>query len=87
MNIRPPNGIPVIGQQKALAEAGIMQAVQQLSMSIYTQVASDYLSGNVRCETIDTAHLQQVARDAQKSAQAFFEGLGVATFSKPESPG
>lgn len=81
MNIRPPNGIPVIGQQKAQRDAAVNQAVAKLTLDIYTRAASRRLEGG-----IDPDYLRELARNSQSAAQAFFEGLDIAQFKKPDSP-
>ncbi len=86
MNIRPPNGIPVIGQQQATNEAVITQIVQQLSLSIYKPAAIAHIAARDEHQEIEPEHFRQLARDAQTAAQAFFEAQGVK-FKKPESPG
>lgn len=90
----PPFGIPVptIGQQRKATEAAISQAVQALSLQIYSRLAADHLGGHHVCpecgfqvgETAadDPEHLRQMARDAHTAAKAFFEGLGVAQFGE-----
>ena len=87
MNGRPPNNIPLIGQQRAQAEAGIMQAAQQLSLTIYTPSAIAYIAGRDDHQEVDTKRLEQMARDSQTAAQTFFETLAGVQFKKPESPG
>lgn len=83
MNMRPPNGIPVLGQQAATNEAVIGQIVQQMSLGFYTPLAAEHLASD---KPIDPQYLQQLARDSQITAQAFFEALGMQ-FKKPNSPG
>ena len=83
----PSNHVPVIGQQKQAAQQALAQAVQQMTVDIYTQMAADHIGGRVMGETINVKQLQEMARSAQKAAQAFFEGLGVASFQEPDSAG
>ncbi len=72
----PPNNVPLLGQQQQQAKAGIMQAVQRLSMQIYTRVAASYIArGN---NTPD--FLRDLARESFTVAQCYFEGLGIAQF-------
>ena len=94
-----PGAVPIIGQQRqqerrpptkeeaeAAAQTAIGQAVQQLSLQIYSKVAaeqldnlSDGLGGfKMTAERQDQFH--QLARHSRTVAQAFFEGLGIAEF-------
>lgn len=74
--------VPVIGQRQKQAEAQLMQAVGQMGTSIFIQLASAYIAGVDRPhQTADRDHLQQLARDSQAAAKAYFEGLGIAQFS------
>ncbi len=83
----PPGGqipVPLLGQQpnkQDQANRALGQAVQQLSLGIYSQAAVAYLA-TVDAEEfpVDVEQLRQLARDSQTAARAFFEGLGVATF-------
>ena len=79
----PPRGVPIIGNQDAAAKASIMQAVQQLSLGIYTRVAAECLVSLSRPNQVLPETLQELAKDSHTAAQAYFEGLGVATFPKP----
>ena len=75
----PPLGVPLIGQQQQQALAAINQAVQQLSFTIYTQVATAHIATrDPSHQQLDLDRLQQLARDSRTAAEAFFEGLGLA---------
>ena len=85
--IKPVGKIPILGQNNTpqqAALAAINQAVQQLSLGIYSRLAGDYIASRDTHQPAEREHLQQLARDSQVAAQAFFEGLGVAQFSTPE---
>ena len=75
---------PDDGQQQEAAKAGLMQAVNQLSIAIYTRFASSHLEG--LGQTIQpnspaaSKRLQWMAKHAHKAAQAYFEALGVCTY-------
>lgn len=79
----PPQGpqIPLIGQQQKQAEHAIGQAIEQLSLSLYAQVASSRLATAGGDQDQETLH--KLARDAHRAAQAYFEGRGMASFQQP----
>ena len=79
MTRMPTNNVPLLGQAQAQAKAGIMQAVNGLSMAIYTRIASFYVIDPPPSQ----AQLHDTARYAHQAAQAYFEGLGVAEFDHP----
>ena len=86
MTRSPLNNVPLLGQQQAQAKAGIMQAVNGLSMAIYTRVAASAVGSRVEprmAEHVDI--LRAWARDSHAAAQAYFEGLGIAQFSGPDA--
>ena len=65
-----------------------MQAVGQLSIGIYAQLAGAHIATVDRPhQTPDSQHLQQLAKDAHAAAQAYFEGLDIVKFApKPAAP-
>jgi hypothetical protein len=92
----PPHGaprfsqVPHLGQQAAQkeqaekqAQAGVMQTVQQLSLKIYSDLA---LRQSWPLDDKAVEELQQLARDSQVAARAYFEGLGIAQFGEPTPP-
>lgn len=87
----PPGAVPLLGQREAQAKAGIMQAVGQLSLQIYVQLATRHThSCTDICHTSshqesDRKQFQQLARDSQLAAKAYFEGLGIAQFEEAPS--
>ncbi len=82
-NHRPPGSVPIIGQQQQAAQQAITQAVQQLSLTIYTQAATSYLDSLDTHATPNTDYLKTLAKHSYTAAQAYFEGLGIATFTEP----
>ncbi len=81
--LQAPNNIPVLGQQKAMAEVAINQAAQKLTLDLYTHAAKKMLEE----PGVSPEYLEQLARDSQTAAQTFFETLAGVQFKKPESPG
>ena len=85
MTRMPTNNVPLLGQAQAQAKAGIMQAVNGLSMAIYTRVAASAIGSSAEphmtAENIDM--LRAWAQESHAAAQAYFEGLGVAEFDHP----
>lgn len=89
MNGQIPPGlgaVPTIGQQRKATEQAISQAVQGLSLQIYTRLAATEISSSpLTAAATEAEHmdrLQQLARDSHAAAKAFFEGLGVAEFDE-----
>ena len=72
--------VPLIGRQQQAAQASIMQAVQQLSLSIYTRLAADELASTIEP---DGRTLEMMAQHSMTAAKAYFTGIGVATFDTP----
>jgi len=87
MTRSPLNNVPLLGQAQAQAKAGIMQAVNGLSMAIYTRVAASAIGSSAEAhmtaENIDM--LRAWAQESHAAAQAYFEGLGIAQFSGPDA--
>jgi len=78
----------ILGQRKDRAEQQILQAVSQLSLGIYSHLATAHLATLDRPrQEADRETLQQMARDAQTAAQCYFEGLGLAQFKQQEADG
>ena len=78
--------VPIFGQQQQVARAGIAQAVQQLSLSIYGRAASEYVCDTLHSPDRDREELRQMARAAHTAAQAYFEGLSICEFEAEEKP-
>ena len=66
--------IPVLGQQRQVAEAQIMQAVQGLSLTVYSRIAAEMLDPE---KDANPEHLRHLAKGSMIAARAYFEGLGV----------
>ena len=86
---QPLGQVPLLGrqqtkqQQKQQVEAGIQQAVHQLAIGIYSHVATSHIATRDDHQAVDRTRLQHLAKDALIAAQAYFEGLGMATFGPP----
>ena len=82
----PVGPVPILGgpTREQRARAAILEAVNQLSLGIYSQLAVAHIATRDEHQAVDAEHLHQLARYARTAAQAFFEGLGVAQFSKAE---
>lgn len=76
----PGAGVPLLGQQQQQQQAAIQQAVQQLSIGIYTQSAAQYVSNHDLDQVLEPRRMELLARDSQRAARAYFEGLGIAKF-------
>ena len=90
-NMQPPNfsprglnSAPIIGQQQQQQKAQLLQAVGQLSIGIYSQLAAQVIVAQHEGEPIPEELLRSLARDCHQAAKCYFEGLGVATFQQPE---
>ncbi len=97
------NNVPLLGQQRQQAQQatlGVHQAVQGLSLQIYTRIASGYVGRQVGIDVVrqsgidisdflavDREHLQTAARASLVAAQAYFEGLGIAEFGESTEKG
>lgn len=77
-----PGGVPLIGQQQAAMRAQLMHAVGQLSLAIYTQLATAHVATRDEHQIVDVALLRTLAKDSETAAKAYFEGLGIAEFEK-----
>lgn len=83
----PPNvpgfgAAPLPGHHEQQARAEIMQAVQQLSLGIYSHLAVNYIGSRDQHQPTEREQLEQLARDSHVAAQAYFEGLGVVQFQE-----
>lgn len=79
--IQPPNlppnlagHAPLLGQQQAQQRAAVQQAMHQLAMGIFSQLAVAQIIAD---HTADRAHLSGLAADSMAAARAYFEGIGV----------
>lgn len=68
---------PIIGQQKQQIQNAVQAAVNQLSIQLYAQHAS---------LDLEPEQLRQLAQKAQKTALAYFQGIGLLTEQKKETP-
>jgi hypothetical protein len=82
--------VPLIGRQPSVQQRQqieLMQAMGQLSLSMYVQLASRIIEGLDVYESLSperVQRLQQLARETRTAAQAYFEGVGVITTKPPE---
>ena len=70
---------PIIGQRQQQMQAQIQAAIGQLSMGIYSQVATAYFRSWPRGEdqSVDQNQLRQLAQNSQVAARCYFESLGI----------
>jgi len=81
--IQPPlNNVPILGQQQEQATAGIVHAVQALSLGIYSRVVVPFVASQDATTAEKSARMQQLAWDSMTAAKAYFEGLGIANSSR-----
>lgn len=80
----PPQPVPIIGQQQASQaqaqahmQAAISQAIQQLSMGIYAQLATARISIRDDHQAVEPDRFRQLAKDSLVAARAYFEGIGI----------
>ena len=73
--------VPLIGQRQQQSQqqvqAQVQAAINQLSIGIYSQLASSHVATRDKHETIDQEKLRKLAKDAQTAALAYFEGIGL----------
>jgi len=85
MNTPPPppqfGQVPIIGQRQQQSQhqmqAQVQAAIGQLSIGIYSQLASAHVATRDEHQTVDQEQLRKLAKDAQIAAVAYFEGIGV----------
>ncbi len=73
---------PLIGQQQQQAQMAIRQAMQELSIGIYSGLATAHIAGRDEHQEVDSAQLRRIAADSMAAARSYFEGIGVI---EPES--
>ena len=80
--------VPLIGQRQQQnqqqMQAQIQAAINQLSIGIYSQLASAHVATRDEHQTVDREQLQKLAKDAQTAALAYFEGIGVVKQNEPK---
>lgn len=73
--------VPIIGQQQQQQQqqmqAQIQAAIGQVSLGIYSQLATAYITTRDNHQSVDQDQLRQLAKDAQLAAHCYFEGIGV----------
>ena len=85
----PPNmpafgRAPIIGQQQQQMQAQVQAAIGQLSLGIYTQVATAHVGTRDEHQSIEPDRLRRLAKDSQAAARYFFEGIGVIQLDAQE---
>lgn len=75
---------PIIGQQQQKRVAQVQMAIGQLSLRIYTHLATAHIATRDEHQAVDQDRLRQLARDAQAAGRCYFEGLGVIQQEKEE---
>jgi hypothetical protein len=84
----PPNNMPQFSQvpllnqrqrptQGQLQAAQVQAAIGQISMGIYSQLATTHIATRDEHQSADQEKLRQLAKDSQVAARCFFEGIGV----------
>jgi len=77
---------PLIGQRQQQMQAQVQAAIGQLSIGIYSQLASAHVGTRDEHQTVDKKQLRKLAKDAQIAALAYFEGIGVVKPNQQETP-
>lgn len=75
--------VPILGQQQPnqeqMARIQIMQAVNEMAVGIYVQLAIAHIATRDQGlgQDVDEEQLRPLAKKCLTAAKAFFEGLGV----------
>jgi len=80
--------VPIIGQQQQqptqqqqeqMARIQIMQAVNDMAVGMYIQLAVAHVATRDQAldQDVDVDHLRPLAKKCMTAAKAFFEGIGV----------
>lgn len=88
-----PGQIPLQGQVPLLGrpqgpskeqqvQMQVMQGVHQIATAIFEKLAISYIESVDWMQDLDRERLRQLARDSRSAAQAYFEGLGIASFEQ-----
>lgn len=88
--MKPPPGIPQFGgqvpiigqqqqQQQQQMQAQVQAAIGQVSLGIYSHLATAYITTRDKHQSVDQDQLRQLAKDAQLAAHCYFEGIGILT--------
>ena len=78
----PPNmpqfgKAPILGQRQQQMEQQIQAAIAQLSMGVYSALATSHVNTRDEHQSVDQDRLRQLAKDSQAAARCYFEGIGV----------
>jgi hypothetical protein len=91
--------VPILGQQQQptqqqqeqMARMQIMQAVNDMAVGMYVQLAVAHVATRDQSfdQEVDVEHLRPLAKKCMTAAKAFFEGIGVfqATTNSEVEPG
>lgn len=87
MNRQPLENIPLIrGNREAQLKAALQQAISQLSIGIYSQLATKHVASREEpYHSIGRDELRKLAHDSHVAARCYFEGIG-AIQPQEESP-
>lgn len=72
--------VPILGQsltREQAAKIEIAQAINSLSLGIYSQLAVAHLASRDVHQDVGQATLRGMAKNAHLAAQMYFEGLGI----------
>ena len=64
-------------QQQQKLQAQIQAAMNQLSLQIYTHLATAHIATRDLHNAVDQEQLRQLAKDSQVAGRCYFEGIGV----------
>ena len=76
--------VPVLGQaptREQAAQMAIMQSLNQLSLALYTNLATTEIARLDSYQELDRDRLKDLAKSSSEAAKAYFEGLGIAQFN------
>ena len=95
MNPPPPapqfgGQVPLIGQRQQQGQqqmqAQVNAAIGQLSIGIYSQLATAHIATRDEHQSVDQKQLRKLAGASQAAALAYFEGIGVVKQNQQENP-
>jgi hypothetical protein len=89
---QPPNIPPIgqaptiLGQREAQQRAAVQQAMHQLAMQLYSQIAASHIASRDAHQLVDRDNLRNMAADSMTAARAYFEGIGVIQRDDQHTP-
>ena len=72
--------VPLLGQQppqEQQMKLQVMQAISQMSMGMYVNLATAHITSIDVHQDLDEAKLRRLAEASNIAARAYFEGIGV----------